>query len=58
MKQGHAYEWRGMNVLALESGEEGIVGVIVGDWFSDRRYVRAKDLVPMPMAYFHGTIPT
>lgn len=58
MRQGHAYDWRGLKVIALQNGVEGMVGVVLDGWFSDRRFVRAKDLVPLPMKYFHGQVPT
>lgn len=44
-------------MIALHNGTEGMVGVVQDGWFSKRRYVRAKDLVPMPMAYFHNQVP-
>jgi hypothetical protein len=57
MRQGHAYDWRGLKVIALQNGAEGMVGVVLDGWFSDRRFVRAKDLVPLPMSYYGGRIP-
>lgn len=44
-------------MIALHNGTEGMVGVVQDGWFSERRYVRAKDLVPMPMSYYGGRIP-
>lgn len=44
-------------MIALQNGAEGVVGVILDGWFSDRRYVRAKDLVALPMQYYGGRVP-
>lgn len=57
MRQGHSYDWRGLTVIALQNGAEGMVGVVLDGWFSDRRYVRAKDLIALPMKYYGGRIP-
>jgi len=57
MRQGHAYDWRGLKVIALQNGAEGMVGVVLDGWFSDRRFVRAKDLVPRPMVYYRNEVP-
>lgn len=44
-------------MIALQNGAEGMVGVVLDGWFSDRRYVRARDLVALPMKYFHSQVP-
>lgn len=44
-------------MIALQSGAEGMVGVVLDGWFSERRYVRAKDLVARPMVYYRNEVP-
>lgn len=56
-QQGHAYAWNGNKVLALDSGPVPRVAYIKQPWLSTPFQVRADELVPLPMAYFHGEIP-
>ena len=56
-QQGHAYEYEGVRVLAMESGTRIDVAIIHDPWLGQRMTVDAKDLEPLPMAYFHGQVP-
>jgi hypothetical protein len=56
-KQGHRYEYRGVDVLALESGEVVRVARIdlAAYWpLQEVSIVSAEELKPLPMQYFHG----
>lgn len=61
--QGHRYTWRGLNVLAMESGDTRVrVRVIQPtpagfDWFGPIRRAHVSELVACPMAYFKGETP-
>lgn len=62
IKQGHKYAYRGWDVLALESGAE-FVRVAPIDHsqpypLGHAEFVNAADLIPQPMAYFHGELPS
>lgn len=60
-RQGHRYlhAKQGIDVIALESGD--FVRVIYIDpawqWCSPPFFASAADLIPRPMAYYHGEIP-
>lgn len=56
-RQGHRYTHDGISVMAMENGERVQVAEIGPLWFGVRHTVDACDLVPQPMAYFHGQIP-
>ena len=56
-RQGHRYTHDGISVMAMENGERVQVAEIGPLWFGVRHTVDARDLVPQPMAYFHGQIP-
>lgn len=56
-RQGHRYTHDGISVMAMENGERVQVAEIGPLWFGVRHTVDAYDLVPQPMAYFHGQIP-
>lgn len=56
-RQGHRYTHDGISVMAMENGERVEVAEIGPLWFGVRHTVDACDLVPQPMAYFHGQIP-
>lgn len=55
-KQGRRYTHGGKIVMAMESGETVEVAEIGPHWLGARHTVDARDLVPQPMAYFHGQI--
>lgn len=59
-QQGHRYRWRGVDVLALESGQDVRIAEIVPGqpWLGPRVAAYAFELEPLPMAYFHGQTPT
>ena len=56
-RQGHRYTHDGIAVMAMENGERVEVAEIGPLWLGARRTVDARDLVPQPMAYYHGAIP-
>ena len=56
-RQGHRYTHDGISVMAMENGERVEVAEIGPLWFGARHTVDARDLVPQPMAYYHGQIP-
>lgn len=59
-QQGHAYEFRGRKVLALDVSDRlPTVAYAPPDalWISEPFHVNAEDLKPLPMAYFHGQVP-
>ena len=56
-RQGHRYTHDGISVMAMENGERIEVAEIGPLWLGARHTVDARDLVPQPMAYFHGQIP-
>lgn len=56
-RQGHRYTHDGISVMAMENGERVEVAEIGPLWFGVRHTVDARNLVPQPMAYFHGQIP-
>lgn len=60
-KQGHRYQHKGWDVMALETGD-GLVKVAPLD--DDQPYplgraffAQAGELSPLPMRYFHGELP-
>lgn len=58
-KQGHRYEYRGVDVLALESGEVVRVARIDAElpWpLGAISTVHASELTPRPMRYFFGEV--
>ncbi|MBN9410850.1 MAG: hypothetical protein J0H69_17025 [Burkholderiales bacterium] len=56
-QQGHAYDYAGTKVIALESGENVRVAEIRDGWLGARLQADAAHLEPLPMAYFHGQVP-
>lgn len=56
-RQGHRYAMGEISVMAMENGERVEVAEIGPLWLGARHTVDARDLVPQPMAYFHGAIP-
>ena len=56
-RQGHRYTLGQLSVMAMENGERVEVAEIGPMWLGARHTVEALDLVPQPMAYFHGQIP-
>jgi len=56
-RQGHRYTHAGISVMAMENGERIEVAEIGPLWLGARHTVDARDLVPQPMAYYHGQIP-
>lgn len=58
-RQGHRYSHHGIDVIALESGP--FVKVIYIDptqtFCSPPYFAKAEDLIPQPMAYYHGEVP-
>jgi hypothetical protein len=58
--QGHLYSWRGNKVIAVEHGELPKVVYIdpAWQWCSPAFHVKASELVPMAMRYFHNEVPT
>lgn len=58
-RQGHAYRYRHGNgkVIALTSGETPRVGFVKDGGFVRTCVVSARDLIPIPMVYFHGQVP-
>lgn len=59
-QQGHRYRFDSVDVIALESGPVVKVGVLSrGEpWFVAQEKVGAERLKPLPMAYFHGEVPS
>lgn len=56
-RQGHRYTLGQLSVMAMECGERVEVAEIGPLWLGARHTVDARDLVPQPMAYYHGQIP-
>ena len=58
-RQGHAYTWKGVRVIALEGGAFPRVVYVYSTvpWVSQPFNVQGAELVPMPMRYFHGQVP-
>jgi len=58
-QQGHRYLWCGDAVLALESGPRVRVAVLDAGqpWLGAQYVIDAADLTPLPMRYFHGSLP-
>lgn len=56
-RQGHRYTIGDLSVMAMENGERVQVAEIGPHWLGARHTVDARDLVPQPMAYYHGAIP-
>lgn len=59
-KQGHRYQWNGIEVLAMENGPFPVVHRITPGAVWPLSYigrVDAQSLKPQPMAYFHGETP-
>jgi hypothetical protein len=58
-QQGHRYELNGRAVLALESGPRVRVAELIPGqpWIGSIWRVRAVDLTPQPMVYFHNEVP-
>jgi hypothetical protein len=59
-QQGHLYRWRGVDVIALETGSLVDVREIDPDaplWIGRKEEAIADALTPLPMKYFHGQIP-
>lgn len=58
-KQGHRYQFGGVDVIALESGPIVKVGILSrGEpWFVRKELVSAERLEPVPMKYYAGEVP-
>ena len=67
-RKSHRYSLNGVDVLAMEDGHRvevaEIVPLLLGSpnsvgplWLGARHTANARDLVPQPMAYYHGQIP-
>lgn len=58
-RQGHAYRYRHGNgkVIALTSGETPRVGFVKDGGFERICVVNARNLIAIPMVYFHGEVP-
>lgn len=59
-QQGHRYTCNGKDVLALESGR--LVKIMYFDpdkpWIGEIGFAQADKLIPQPMKYFGGQIPS
>lgn len=59
-RQGHRYTCNGKDVLALESGR--LVKILYFDpdkpWLGEVGFAQADKLIPQPMKYFGGQIPS
>lgn len=55
--QGHLYEYLDHRVIALETGSQVEVAIIHDPWLGQRMDVRAEELTPLPMVYYHGEVP-
>ena len=61
LRQGHKYDMGGVEVLAIEVAN--VLGAwrvreIDGEWLGAAHLVFPEDIKPLPMAYFHGAIPS
>lgn len=56
-RQGHRDTLWQLSVMAMANGERVEVAEIGPMWLGARHTVDARDLVPQPMAYYHGQIP-
>lgn len=56
-RQGHAYDHFGLRVIALESGTHVLVLPHRDGRPGLSYHVRASELEPLPMAYYHGEVP-
>ena len=56
-RQGHAYDYGGREVIALESGAAVRVAEIEDGWLGRPYNVCASWLTALPMRYFHGQVP-
>ena len=58
-RQGHLYDWRGRDVIAMEGGTFPRVSYIdpTWSWCSPPFHVSATELTQQPMVYFHGEVP-
>lgn len=56
-RQGHAYDHYGLRVIALESGTHVLVLPHRDGRAGLSYHVQASELVPLPMAYYHGEVP-
>lgn len=60
IKQGHAYRYGAIKVIALESSDwwrVRVAEVLDSGWPGVPFYTYSSDLTPLPMAYFHGQTP-
>lgn len=55
-RQGHLYYYKGIAVIALESGDIVLL-LRASDSTVSKFRVDAAALIPMPMRYYHGEIP-
>lgn len=56
-RKSHRYSLNGVDVIAMDDGRRVEVAEIGPLWLGARHTVDARDLVPQPMAYYHGQIP-
>ena len=58
-RQGHRYQFRGFDVIALETGKRVKVLIYCKDkpWRDYLVTAHADDLSPMPMVYYQGQTP-
>lgn len=60
VQQGHAYDYQGIKVIALEPGPRATLVLVVSEcprkWIS--RTVRTSLLYPLPMRYFNDEVPS
>jgi hypothetical protein len=56
-RQGHAYDHYGLRVIALESGTHVLVLPHREGRPGLSYHVKASELVPLPMTYYHGEVP-
>lgn len=61
--QGHRYHWRGLNVLAMESGTSYVRVRLIENmpeghlWLGSAYRAPVANLVAQPMGYFKGEVP-
>jgi hypothetical protein len=62
IQQGHKFEYFGREVLALESGDRTVMIAVIDHTrpypLGKPQMAEAARLVPLPMRYFHGALPS
>lgn len=56
-RQGHGYDHYGLRVIALETGTYVLVLPHRDGRAGLSYHVKASELVPLPMTYYHGEVP-